>query len=47
MDGHSLLRHWPVIKSRLAKAGMAIVPRPARETEETGPAAERGDDESR
>ena len=28
MDGHSLARHWPVIVSRLAKAGLAVVARP-------------------
>jgi hypothetical protein len=28
MDGHSLARHWPVIKSRLKKAGLALVERP-------------------
>ncbi len=28
MDEHSLGRHWPVIKSRLQKAGLAIVERP-------------------
>ena len=28
MDEHSLGRHWPVIKSRLEKAGLAIVERP-------------------
>ena len=28
MDEHSLRRHWPVIKSRLEKAGLAIVERP-------------------
>jgi hypothetical protein len=46
MDEHSLARHWPVILSRLAKAGLAVVPRPgtgmatesARE-----PAGPRGD----
>ena len=32
MDGHSLARHWPVIVSRLAKTGLAIVPRPGSET---------------
>ena len=31
MDGHSLARHWKVIVSRLAKAGLAIVARPPRE----------------
>jgi hypothetical protein len=28
MDEHSLGRHWPVIKSRLEKAGLSIVERP-------------------
>jgi hypothetical protein len=28
MDEHSLGRHWPVIKSRIEKAGLAIVERP-------------------
>jgi hypothetical protein len=28
MDQHSRRRHWPVIVSRLAKAGLFIVPRP-------------------
>jgi hypothetical protein len=32
MDEHSLFRHWPVIMSRLAKAGLAVVARPPRET---------------
>ena len=36
MDGHSLARHWKVIVSRLAKAGLAIVARPPRETGTTG-----------
>jgi hypothetical protein len=31
MDSHSLGRHWRVIVSRLAKAGLAIVARPPRE----------------
>ncbi len=31
MDGHSIARHWPVIVSRLAKTGLAIVPRPGSE----------------
>jgi hypothetical protein len=35
MDGHSLARHWPVIVSRLAKMGLAIVPRPGSETGKT------------
>jgi hypothetical protein len=28
MDEHSLRRHWPVIKSRLENAGLAVVDRP-------------------
>lgn len=28
MDEHSLQRHWPVILSRLAKAGLSVVARP-------------------
>jgi hypothetical protein len=32
MDGHSLSRHWRVIVSRWAKAGMAVVARPPRES---------------
>ncbi len=32
MDEHSLGRHWPVIVSRLGKAGLAVVPRPAKGT---------------
>jgi hypothetical protein len=28
MDEHSLARHWPVIKSRIEKAGLALVERP-------------------
>jgi hypothetical protein len=28
MEGHSMARHWPIILSRLAKAGLAVVPRP-------------------
>jgi hypothetical protein len=32
MDEHSLGRHWPVIVSRLGKAGLAVVPRPATKT---------------
>jgi hypothetical protein len=30
MDAHSLARHWPVLASRLAKAGLSVVERPAR-----------------
>jgi hypothetical protein len=29
MDEHSLRRHWPVIKSRLEKAGLVLVERPS------------------
>ena len=28
MDAHSLSRHWPVIVSRLDKAGLTVVDRP-------------------
>lgn len=28
MEEHSLSRHWPVIVSRLAKAGLSVVARP-------------------
>ncbi len=28
MDGHSLARHWPVIVSRLSKAGLRVIERP-------------------
>jgi hypothetical protein len=30
MDAHSLARHWPVLVSRLAKAGLSMVERPGR-----------------
>jgi len=26
MESHSLERNWPIIKSRLAKAGLKIIP---------------------
>ena len=29
MDAHSFARHWPVLLSRLTKAGLSVVPRPA------------------
>ncbi len=29
MDEHSLRRHWPVVVSRLEKAGLSVVDRPA------------------
>jgi hypothetical protein len=32
MDEYSLGRHWPVIVSRLGKAGLAVVPRPTTGT---------------
>jgi hypothetical protein len=32
MDEHSLGRHWPVIVSRLGRAGLAVVPRPSKGT---------------
>jgi hypothetical protein len=28
MDAHSFARHWPVLLSRLDKAGLRVVPRP-------------------
>jgi hypothetical protein len=28
MDEHSFRRHWPVIRSRIEKAGLALVERP-------------------
>jgi hypothetical protein len=28
MDAHSLHRHWPVLQSRLEKAGLRVVERP-------------------
>jgi hypothetical protein len=28
MQAHSLGRHWPIIVSRLSKAGLTVVPRP-------------------
>jgi hypothetical protein len=41
MDEHSLGRHWPVIVSRLGKAGLAVVPRPGKETtDQTGETAD-------
>lgn len=30
MDEHSLSRHWPIILSRLGKAGLRVVDRPPR-----------------
>lgn len=29
MDVRSLHRHWPIIVSRLSRAGLAVVPRPS------------------
>jgi hypothetical protein len=29
MEAHSLSRHWPVLVSRLEKAGLAVVDRPS------------------
>ncbi len=28
MDAHSLSRHWPIVVSRLGKAGLSVVARP-------------------
>jgi hypothetical protein len=38
MDAHSLARHWPVLVSRLAKAGLAVVPRPGQSEPKEGTA---------
>jgi hypothetical protein len=40
MDDHSLSRHWPVIISRLAKAGLAVVSRPQRDPATTAQPAD-------
>lgn len=32
MDAHSLARHWPVLLSRLEKAGLTVVERPGGTT---------------
>jgi hypothetical protein len=32
MDAHSLARLWPILLSRLEKAGLTVVPRPGRAT---------------
>ncbi|MDR3634853.1 MAG: hypothetical protein P4L84_13700 [Isosphaeraceae bacterium] len=37
MDEHSLERHWPVILSRLEKAGLSVVPLPTSRTDENAP----------
>ena len=31
MDAHSLSRHWPVLLSRIEKAGLTVVDRPGRD----------------
>ncbi len=28
MDEHSMARHWPIVLSRLSKAGLSVVERP-------------------
>jgi hypothetical protein len=33
MDAHSLARHWPVLVSRLSKAGLVVVERPGMSRE--------------
>jgi hypothetical protein len=33
MQAHSLGRHWPIVVSRLSKAGLAVVPRPGSQAE--------------
>ena len=39
MESHSLARHWPVIVSRLEKAGLSVIERVT-----SAPAPERADD---
>ena len=36
MDAHSLARHWPVIVSRLAKAGLSVVKTATEDAEAPG-----------
>jgi hypothetical protein len=43
MDKHSLTRHWPVIVSRLEKAGLSMLRRPASGTTGPGPDDPPGD----
>jgi hypothetical protein len=43
MDAHSLARHLPVIVSRLAKAGLKVVERPATSAEDPGDRRPGGD----
>jgi hypothetical protein len=44
MDKHSLMRHWPVIVSRLAKAKLKVVDRSAADsTEDAGDRRPRSD----
>jgi hypothetical protein len=33
MEEHSLSRHWPVVVSRLGKAGLSVVLRPSEAVE--------------
>jgi hypothetical protein len=47
MDAHSLGRHGSVIISRLAKAGLEVVPRPPTETQAVDPPARASGDERR
>jgi hypothetical protein len=42
MEAHSLSRHWPVILSRLAKAGLSVV---ARDEPEAGPSDRAREDD--
>lgn len=37
MDQHSLARTWPILRSRLGKAGLAIVERPGPEPDPGDP----------
>jgi hypothetical protein len=41
MEAHSLSRHWPVILSRLAKAGLSVV---SRDEPASGPSDEARED---
>ncbi len=42
MEAHSLSRHWPIILSRLAKAGLSVV---ARDSPGAGPSDRDGQDQ--
>ncbi len=42
MEAHSLARHWPIVLSRLGKAGLSVVERPGGPA--TGVATGGGDE---